>query len=214
QIIYLMTTNNQSRRKFLKQNVLGGLGATLAPAVLGGSVMASPAILNNTQSSPAVLGGESAWSKQRWPKWPRWVPETDEKKLLEVVRSGVWSRAGVVTEFEKEWAQTLGAKRCLTVVNGTNSLVVALNQLGIQAGDEVIVPPYTFIATITAVLSNNAIPVFVDIDPLTYQMDPAKIEARLTSRTKAILPVHIRGMPADMKRIMQVAKKHNLLVIE
>lgn len=206
-----METNQQSRRKFLKQNIMGGLGATLAPAVLGGGNVLANSVKTTT---PAILGGDSAWSQSRWPVWPKWVPETDEKKLLEVVRSGVWSRAGVVTEFEKEWAQALGAKRCLTVVNGTNSLVVALNQLGIQAGDEVLVPPYTFIATITAVLSNNAIPVFVDIDPLTYQMDPAKIEAKITSKTKAILPVHILGMPADMKRIIQIANKHKLVVIE
>lgn len=205
-----MSSNQQSRRNFLKKNIVGGLGATLAPAVLGGSAFAA----NITTETPALLGGESAWNKSRWPKWPRWVPETDEKQLLEVVRSGVWSRAGVVTEFEKQWAQAVGVKRSLALVNGTNSLVVALNQLGVQAGDEVLVPPYTFISTITAILSNNAIPVFVDIDPVTYQIDPAKIEAKITSKTKAILPVHILGLPADMKRIMQIAKKHNLVVVE
>jgi dTDP-4-amino-4,6-dideoxygalactose transaminase len=200
-----MATNSQSRRRFLKQNILGGIGATLAPSIITAST---------ATATPAILGGDSAWSKRSWPKWPKWVPETDEKQLLEVIRSGVWSRSSVVTQFEKEWAATVGSKRALTTVNGTNALVVALNQLGVQAGDEVLVPPYTFVSTITSILSNNAIPVFVDIDPLTYQIDPAKIEAKITSRTKAILPVHILGLPADMPKIMAIAKKHKLIVLE
>lgn len=200
-----MATNAQSRRRFLKQNVLGGIGATLAPSILS---------ISAPTATPAILGGEASWSKKSWPKWPRWNPETDEKRLLEVMRSGVWSRAKVVTEFENQWANTIGTKRALALVNGTNSLVVALNQLGVQAGDEVLVPPYTFISTITAILSNNAIPVFVDIDPRTYQIDPTKIEAKITSKTKAILPVHILGIPADMTSIMAIAKKHKLIVVE
>lgn len=169
--------------------------------------------LDNT-SKPAILGGPSAWNKARWVKWPIWIPETDEKRVLEVLRSGVWSRASVVSEFEKVWSETLGAKRTLLVSNGTNALIVALNQLDIKAGDEVLVPPYTFISTVQAILMNGAMPIFVDIDPETYQIDPAKIEAKITPRTKAILPVHILGMPADMPRIMEIAKKHNLLVVE
>lgn len=206
-----MTTKKQSRREFLWKNAAGSLGAVLAPSLLSANQLT---LASTETEKPAILGGSPAWSEVRWPKWPRWVPETDEPRVLEVLRSGVWSRAGVVTEFEKEWAQTIGTKRCIALVNGTNSLVTALGQFGIGAGDEVLVPPYTFIATVTAVLSNNAVPVFVDIDPLTYQMDPAKIEAKITPRTKAILPVHILGLPADMKRINAIAKKHNLVVIE
>lgn len=210
-----MTDKKHSRRDFLIKNAAGGLGAILAPSlVAAGSPPAFTATAAALTGKPAILGGEPAWSQVRWPKWPRWVPETDEPKVLEVLRSGVWSRAGVVTEFEKEWASAVGTKRCLTVVNGTNSLVVALSQLGVGAGDEVLVPPYTFISTVTAVLSNNAVPVFVDIDPETYQMDPAKIEAKITPRTKVILPVHILGLPVDMKRINAIAKKHNLFVVE
>jgi len=213
-----MNSLNQSRRNFLKQNSLAGLGIALAPALLPGVAKAAstraPLYLPSSGDTPALLGGPSAWGTERWPKWPVWNPETDEKKLLEVMRSGVWSRASVVTEFEKAWADALGAKRCLTVVNGTNALVTAISQFNIGAGDEVLVPPYTFIATITAILSNGAMPVFVDIDPATYQMDPAKIEAKITPRTKAILPVHILGMPADIPGIMAIAKKHKLIVIE
>lgn len=208
-----MTAINHSRRKFLKQNALAGLGAALAPALIP-KANAAPTVIPSVSDAPAMLGGPAAWGPERWPKWPTWNPETDEKRLLEVMRSGVWSRAAVVTEFEKTWADAVGAKRCLTVVNGTNALVAAINQLEIGSGDEVLVPPYTFIATITAILSNGAMPVFVDIDPATYQMDPAKIEAKITPRTKAIIPVHILGMPADMPSILSIAKKHKLSVIE
>jgi len=199
-----------SRRKFLKQTSVAGAGAVLSMGI-------SPSLiakgLDNT-SRPAILGGPSAWNKARWVKWPIWIPETDEKRVLEVLRSGVWSRASVVSEFEKVWSETLGAKRTLLVSNGTNALIVTLNQLDIKAGDEVLVPPYTFISTVQAILMNGAMPIFVDIDPDTYQIDPAKIEAKITPRTKAILPVHILGMPADMPRIMEIAKRHNLLVVE
>jgi dTDP-4-amino-4,6-dideoxygalactose transaminase len=130
------------------------------------------------------------------------------------MRSGVWSRADVVTEFEKKWAETIGTKRCLSVVNGTNALIASLVQLGIGGGDEVIVTPYTWISSIQAVLMAGAMPVFVDIDPETYQMDPGKIESKITQSTRAIMPVHILGLPANMEKIMPIAQKHNLLVVE
>jgi len=201
---------DSSRRKFLKQSSMAGVGAVLTmgmtPTLLAGDLTGT--------ASPAILGGPSAWDKSKWVKWPIWIPETDEKRVLEVLRSGIWSRAGVVNEFEAAWANVNGAKRCLVVNNGTNALIIAMNQLDIKGGDEVLVPPYTFISTVQAILMNGAMPVFVDIDPETYQIDPAKIEAKITPRTKAILPVHILGMPADMPRIMEIAKKHNLFVIE
>jgi dTDP-4-amino-4,6-dideoxygalactose transaminase len=162
---------------------------------------------------PAILGGQAIRTKT-WPEWPMWNPETDEELILKVMRSGVWSRADVVAEFEKKWAQMIGAKRCLAVVNGTNALITAMVQLGIGAGDEVLLPPYTFIASAQAILQTGAVPVFVDIDPDTFQIDPSKIEEKITSRTIAIMPVHILGLPADMIKIMAIAKKHNLLVVE
>jgi dTDP-4-amino-4,6-dideoxygalactose transaminase len=126
----------------------------------------------------------------------------------------VWSRAEVVNEFEKQWAELMGAKRCLAVVNGTNALVASLVQFDIGGGDEVIVTPYTWISSIQAVLLAGAMPVFADIDPETYQIDPARIKEKIGPRTRAIMPVHILGLPADMDRIMAIATKHNLLVIE
>lgn len=201
---------NSSRRKFIKQSSVAGIGTVLglhaAPSLFAAHLKSA--------SSSAILGGPAAWNKANWIKWPMWVPETDEKRVIEVLRSGVWSRSSVVEEFEKKWSAALGVKRTLTVVNGTNALITAINQLGIGGGDEVLVPPYTFIATVQAILMNGAMPVFVDIDPHTYQIDTTKIEAKITPRTKAILPVHILGMPADMESIMAIAKKHNLLVVE
>ena len=120
------------------------------------------------------------------------------------MRSGVWSRRKVTDEFEKKWAQLTGAKRCLAVVNGTNALNTSLAQLEIGWGDEVLVTPYTFIASVSCILFNGAIPVFVDVDPGTFQMDPAKIEEKIPPH-RAILPVHILGLPCDMERIMGIA---------
>jgi len=162
---------------------------------------------------PAILGGTPA-HKGKWLKWPVWKPETDESMIIQVLRSGVWSRNKTVTEFEKKWAETLGAKRSLLTTNGTHALITSLRMLGVGPGDEVLTTPYTFIATIDAILLNNAMPVFVDVDPETFQIDPAKMEEKITSKTKAILPVHILGLPADMGRIMEIARKHNLIVIE
>lgn len=162
---------------------------------------------------PAILGGAKS-HHDLWPDWPVWKSPDYDESILKVLRSGVWSRSKVTAEFEKKWAELIGTKRSLSVVNGTNALIASVAQFDIGPGDEVIVPPYTFIATIQTILINGALPVFVDIDPKTFQIDPAKIEAKITARTKAILPVHILGIPADMTRIMAIAKKHNLIVIE
>ena len=198
-----------SRREFVKQNSLAGLGAVVAIGL-------TPTLLANCATDtgiPAILGGQKI-RKKEWPVWPQWKPAEYEEQVLKVLRSGIWSRAKVVTEFERKWAETIGTKRCLAVVNGTNALITSLIQLDLGAGDEVIVTPYTWISSVQAVLIAGAMPVFVDVDPETYQMDPAKIEAKITSRTRAIMPVHILGLPADMERIMAIAIKHNLLIVE
>ncbi|QEC52198.1 dTDP-4-amino-4,6-dideoxygalactose transaminase [Anseongella ginsenosidimutans] len=210
------------RRNFLKQGALAGAGA--AVTISGGALLSAglaspmpasppPAGIAGEIAKPAILGGRPVLSGN-WPGWPIWNPETDEKRIIEVLRSGRWSRSEVVSEFEEKWAAAVGAKRCLAVVNGTNALIASLVQLGIGGGDEVIVPPYTFIATVAAVLATGAMPVFADTDPETFQIDTRKIEAKITSRTRAILPVHILGLPADMGRIMEIASKHDLVVVE
>jgi dTDP-4-amino-4,6-dideoxygalactose transaminase len=132
------------------------------------------------------------------------------------LRSGKWGRLDgpEVAEFEQRFAAAHGCKHGLAVVNGTVSLRIALMAADIHAEDEVIVPPYTFFSTASAVIEANAIPVFADIDLNTFNLDPKAVEAAVTPRTRAIIPVHFAGQPADMKRIMAIARKRKLLVIE
>ncbi len=137
--------------------------------------------------------------------------------MAEVVRNGLWGNpdcTGLVEKFEREFADYCGAKYAVSCVNGSVSLRLALIACGIRPGDEVIVPPYTFIATASTVVEANAVPMFVDIDPETYNLDPTKIEAAITPLTKAIIPVHFAGQACDMDAIMEIAKWHNLRVIE
>jgi len=204
-----MHTKSFSRREFIKKNSLTGMGVLLASSA-GPSLFA---FNSHSADVPALAGGAPVHTGG-WPRWPIWNPSTDEEMLLTTIRSGVWSRANTVNEFEQKWARLIGAKRCLTLVNGTNALITALTQAGIGGGDEVIIPPYTFIATAAAVLMTGAMPVFADVDPETFQMNPKNIEKKITPRTRAIMPVHILGLPADMPAIMAIAKKNNLMVIE
>ncbi len=198
-----------SRRRFISKTSLSIAGTAMA----GSIALASDLRLKSYLNEPAILGGTPVRTNN-WPDWPVWDPATDEEQILRVLRSGVWSRGKVVTEFEEKWAKALGVKRCLATTNGTHALITGLRMLGIGAGDEVITTPYTFIATIDAIILCNAMPVFVDVDPETFQIDPQKIEEKITPQTRAILPVHILGLPADMGRIMAIAQKHDLVVLE
>ncbi len=148
--------------------------------------------------------------------WP--VYENREIKALEnLVRSGEWGSPdcdGYVKKFEKEFAQYCGSDYSLTTVNGSVALRIALIASGVKPGDEVIVPPYTFITTASIVLEANCVPVFVDINRETYNIDPKKIADALTEKTKVIIPVHFGGQACDMDSIMSLAEKHNLTVIE
>jgi dTDP-4-amino-4,6-dideoxygalactose transaminase len=197
-----------SRREFLKRSSVAG-GSAVLVAGTAGSLLAE---IGGDASTPAVLGGAKAHAKV-WPAWPAWDPANDGE-VTKVLHSGVWSRSKLVKEFEEKWAQMMGAKYCLAVVNGTNALSASFMVMDLNPGDEVICAPYTFSASMLGVLYKGAMPVFADIDPLTYQMDPAKLEAKITPRTKAILPVHICGYASDMERIMEIARQHKLQVVE
>lgn len=162
----------------------------------------------------ALLGGSRAKQKP-FPAWPQY-DDGERRVLKEVLESGVWWRTpGTKTlEFEKAFASYHGARHGVAVTNGTAALEVTMSALGIGQGDKVIVPDFTFVATASAVLSANALPVLVEIDPETYCVDPALAEAAITPRTKAIIAVHMGGHPADLDRLQDVAKKHAIHLIE
>lgn len=180
--------------------------------------LAAPAVAAAAASAavekPAMLGGAKA-HPDPFPGWPVF-DQTEERGLIETLRSGKWYRGGAknVARFEDEYAKRTGAKTCLATANGTAALYTSLNAMGIEAGDEVIVPPYTFIATINVVLRQYAMPVFVDTDPETFQMDARKVEAAITPRTRAIVPVHLGGNVCDMDAILAVAKRRGVPVLE
>lgn len=142
------------------------------------------------------------------------IGEDEINEVIKVLKSGELTQGRWVEEFEKEFAKFTNTKFAIATSNGTTALHLSLLALGIKAGDEVITTPFTFIASVNAILYVGAKPVFVDIDPKTFNIDPDKIEEKITSRTKAILPVHLYGLPADMKKILEIAKKHNLFVLE
>ncbi|OHB78933.1 MAG: hypothetical protein A2Z25_23155 [Planctomycetes bacterium RBG_16_55_9] len=203
-----MKKESLTRRRFLAAASTGAIAAMASGRI--------PAYANasRTASKPAILGGKALRAKP-FPGWPNWYKDAEEP-ILSVLRSGNWFRGqgNTVTEFEKAYADILGAKRCVCTVNGTNALLTALWVLDVGVGDEVIVSPFTFIATYNVVINSCALPVFADTDPETFQINPDKIEERITERTRAILPVHIYGLPATMDKILAIAKKHNLVVIE
>ena len=165
-------------------------------------------------SALAMLGGKKAKNKP-FPVWP-YYDSNEEHALKEVLESRVWWRTpGTKTlEFEKSFAKFHGARHGIAVTNGTAALEVTIAALGISAGDEVIVPNFTFVATASAVLFANALPVLVDVDPETYCIDPDLVEDAITSRTKAIIAVHMGGHPADLDRLKKIASRKRLALIE
>lgn len=161
----------------------------------------------------AIAGGEPV-RMQPFPKWPL-LRDNQLEALNSAWESQIWGiRSPHIAEFERRFAEFQQAAHSLAVCNGTTALWIALKACGVRAGDEVIVPAYTFIATAVAVMMANAVPVFVDILPDTYNLDPAACEAAITPRTKAIIPVHIAGQSADLESVMALAGRHHLAVIE
>ena len=188
-----------------RREVLGAASAGLVA-----SQVARPASTDKL----ALLGG-SPVRRTPFPSWPV-IADNEERAWMEVLRNGKWNRldGNHAREFEEIWARTLGAKYCLATANGTSALFTSLNALGIGPGDELIVPPYPFVATVNAVLLQHALPIFVDTDPETSQIDAGKIEAAITYRTRCILPVHLGGSPADLDTILEIGRKHKIPVLE
>ena len=137
-----------------------------------------------------------------------------EPAICKQMQSGMYVMGKAVTDFEQKFAAYIGVKHAISVNSGTDALVIALRSLGIKAGDEVITTPFTFFATAETIAAIGAVPVFVDIEEDSYNIDASKIEEKFTEKTKAILPVHIFGQPANMTEICSIAKKYNLVVIE
>jgi perosamine synthetase len=196
-----------TRRDFVSAASIAGAGFAVGLPTIACSS-------GSTIAKPAILGGPEAFTG-KWPGWPV-IGEIEEKELLDVLKSGKWCRLGSNTalRFEEEYQKLLGAKYALGVSNGTSALFTMLGAMNIGPGDEVIIPPYTFIATYNAVVLHYALPVFVDSDIESFQIDANKIESSITNRTRVIMPVHLGGLPADLDKILSVAGKFNLPVIE
>jgi 3-amino-5-hydroxybenzoate synthase len=165
-------------------------------------------------ASLAANGGTPVRTKP-YPRWPHFG-DAERAAVIAVLDSGEWWSTGgtQVDQFETEWAAFTGADAAVTTTNGTHALEAALAALGIGQGDEVIVPDWSFMATIGAVIAVNAIPVIVDVDLMTGTLDPASLPAAVSGATRAVIPVHMAGSMADMDAIGRFATQHDLLILE
>lgn len=178
----------------------------------GAPGVVSPVVFARVADEPALLGGP-ATRTAAFPAWPL-SDDLEKRALLDVLESGHWNRGARVDQFERDYAALTGASHCLAVANGTSALLTGLSALDVGPGDEVIVPPYTFIATINVVLLRHALPVFVDTDVDTFQIDATRIERAITPNTKLIMPVHVGGSPADLDTILALGRTRNIAVAE
>ena len=209
-----MKKKNFTRRRFITTVSAGSLAAVASGAIPSlGNITA----LTQSTGKLAILGGDPVRKAAKWPEWP-YVDEKMVDAIVKTTRSGIWCRiqseTGTVPTFEKEYAQLMGTKLCVATGSGTQALNTCVEALGIGPGDEVITSPLTDPGTISSILSSKALPVFADLDPESFQLDPAEIEKKINENTKAIMPVLIGGQPCDMDWIMAIARKHNLKVIE
>lgn len=209
-----MNKKDFSRRKFISVVSAGSVGMAAATSA---SAFAGYSGTNSNARKLAILGGDPVRTNKSWPDWP-YVDEKVVESIEKTTRSGIWCRIqsanGTVPTFEKAYAELMESGYCVAVGSGTQALHTAVEALEIGPGDEVITSPYTDPGTIAAILSARALPVLADLDPDSYQLDPADVERRINENTKAIMPVHMMGQPADLDKIMAIAKRHNLFVIE
>ncbi|QRX62682.1 DegT/DnrJ/EryC1/StrS family aminotransferase [Dysgonomonadaceae bacterium zrk40] len=195
------------RRNFLKNTSILSVGTALG-------LSGFPISMHSQTHGPAVLGGKRSFNGT-WQKWPV-IGTPEEEELVKVLHSGKWCRLGSPTalRFERDFSKMTGSGHALATSSGTTALTTMLGALDIGPGDEVILPPYTFIATYNVIVQNYALPIFVDTDIESFQIDASKIESAITSQTRALMPVHIGGSSFDVDAVMSVAKKYNLPVIE
>jgi perosamine synthetase len=211
-----MKNKSLTRRTFVKKTSIGAAGAALAT---NGFISIYSDVLQDAEK-PAILGGIPVRPKgsDLGVSWPIY-DDKDVQMYLDAYKSKRWSEYSnsgkeLSVQFEKEFAELMGAGYCATTNSGTDALDTAQRALDIGPGDEVITQTNTFIATAQTTFNLYALPVFIDSDPETFMINADLIEERITPKTKAILPVHIGGAAADMDKIMAIAQKHNLVVIE
>jgi perosamine synthetase len=197
-----------SRRGFMTA-AAGAAVATRATAVAS-----APAVLAAGAEKPALLGGRPVRGTP-FPSWPV-IDQREDTALLEVLHGGKWYRGDgkTVSRFEEAYAQLTGARHCIATANGTSALYASLAGLDVAPGDEVILPPYTFVATLNVVFLQYALPVFVDSDPETFEMDARKLEAAVTDRAAVIMPVHLGGNACDLDAILEVGRRRKVPVLE
>ncbi|KAF5051950.1 3-amino-5-hydroxybenzoate synthase [anaerobic digester metagenome] len=203
----LKMENKINRRNFIRTSSIASVGLAMG--------LSNVNCASNSQiKKAAILGGPKAYTGD-WSKWPV-IGQAEQDELLKVLNSGGWCRLGNKTapKFESEYQKQTEAKNVLAVSSGTSALYTMLGALGIGPGDEVIIPPYTFIATYNAVVLNYALPVFADVDIESFQIDANKIESAISNNTKVIMPVHIGGSPYDVDKVHKVAEKYSVPVIE
>ena len=204
-----------NRRQLLGAATLAGAGMAMTPTVAMDGVKNFTPMSLGDNDKPALLGGPMA-HPDPLPKWPVY-DSTEEQAMVDVVRSEKWGRldgSKVSPTFEQEYAKMNDVKYCLGLSSGTSALYTMLGVLETGPGDEVIMPVYTFIATYNVIALNYALPIIVDTDPETFQIDTKKMEKAITKETKALIPVHMGGTPADIDTILAIAQKHKLPVIE
>jgi dTDP-4-amino-4,6-dideoxygalactose transaminase len=204
-----------SRRSFMTTAATGAAAtaATFRAAPARGGA-AGPTVVGTEAQKPAHLGG-SPVRTARFPDWPV-IDAREDEALLDVLHGKKWYRGDgkTVNRFEKAYAELNGARYCVATANGTSALFTSLAALDVGPGDEVILPPYTFVATLNVIFLQYALPVFVDSDIETSQIDATKVEAAVTDRTTALMPVHLGGNPADLDAIMDLSRRRKIPVVE
>jgi len=209
------------KEEYSRRGFIAAVTATTVAAAVSGpvpSLASNFGIINRRQGKLAILGGDPVRAKGRiGPAWP-YVDQAVVDSVVETTKSRIWSRIqsrdGKVINFEKEFAKLIGSGYSVGTGSGTQALSTSVEALQLGPGDEVITSPYTDMGTISSILTSRALPVLVDLDPDSYQLDAAEVEKHINKNTKAIMPVHIFGLPAEMDRIMALAQKHKLKVIE
>lgn len=200
-------------RPISRRKLLAGSVALSAIAYSSGKAIANGH--DETKNDDAKESNDAEKLRRGTGPWPVWNGH-DEAGLVKVLNSGQWGRlsGSRVAQFEKLWAEKLQVKHCIATSSGTTALMTALGALNIGPGDEVVMPPYTFVATFNVITSSFALPVFVDSDLESFQIDAKKIAAAITSNTKLLLPVHIGGTPFDIDAVRSISSEKRIPFIE